>query len=120
MNIIFGEAVKLIPNGHTVLELDTICAKPGAEPFTAYCVVEKIPLNEFPLIEAHKKLHADVIRYYREQHWDFCEQALEELKGKWGGTVDTFYEEIQNRVRAFRNNPPALDWTGVYIKSTSE
>ena len=62
MNIIFGEAVKLIPNGHTILELDTICAKPGAEPFTAYCVVEKIPLNEFPFIEAHKNLHADVIK----------------------------------------------------------
>jgi hypothetical protein len=31
--------------------------------------------------------------------------------------VDTFYEEIQNRIREFRNNPPGSNWTGVYIKS---
>jgi adenylate cyclase len=120
MNIIFGDSVKLIPDSYTVLELDTVRTDNGALPFTAYCIVDKIPLHEFPLVEAHKKLHADVIKYYREQHWDFCEQAIEELKGKWAGAVDTFYEEMQNRVREYRNNPPGSDWDGTYSKLHSQ
>jgi len=45
-------------------------------------VVEKIPLQEFPLIDAHIKLHADVIENYRLQHWDYCEKAIGALLGK--------------------------------------
>ena len=64
MNIIFGDSVKLIPDSYIVLELDTVRTDNDAPPFTAYCVVEKIPLHEFPLVEAHKKLHADVIIFF--------------------------------------------------------
>lgn len=115
MNIIFGEAIKNIPNSYTVLELDTINTD-GAV-VTAYCVIEKIPLQEFPLIEAHVKLHADVLKNYRLQHWEYCEKAIDALLGKWNGEVDSFYTTLLERIKYFKDAPPFEGWTGVYVKT---
>ena len=115
MHIIFGDAIKEIPNSYTVLELDTI--KTNDTLVTAYCVVEKIPLNEFPLIDAHIKLHADVIENYRKQHWDYCEKAIDALLGKWNGEVDSFYQTLLERIKNFKQTPPDDEWTGVVIKN---
>jgi hypothetical protein len=114
MHIIFGEAIKEIPNSFTVLELDTIST--NSTVVTAYCVVEKIPLQEFPLIDAHIKLHADVIDNYRNQHWEYCEKAIEALLGKWNGEVDSFYQTLLERIKTFKETPPPADWTGIVTK----
>ena len=55
MHIIFGDAVKEIPDRFTVLELDTFRFKDQNKVATAYCVVEKIPLAEFSLIASNKE-----------------------------------------------------------------
>ena len=120
MNIIFGDAIKLIPDSYTVLELDTSRSQPESVPVTAYCVIEKIPLHELPLVDAHCKLHSDILAHYRDRHWDYCEQAIESMIGKWNSELDTFYTELQSRVRNFRTNPPSADWDGVYIKPSTK
>lgn len=114
MHIIFGDAIKEIPNSFTVLELDTISTNNNV--VTAYCVVEKIPLQEFPLIDAHIKLHADVIDNYRNQHWEYCEKAIDALLGKWNGEVDSFYQTLLERIKTFKEIPPSADWTGIVDK----
>jgi len=115
MHIIFGKAIKEIPNSYTVLELDTI--NTDGTLVTAYCVIEKIPLQEFPLIEAHIKLHADVIENYRGQHWNYCEKAIDALLGKWNGEVDSFYNALLERIKQYKLTPPPEHWDGVYIKT---
>jgi hypothetical protein len=114
MNIIFGDTAKQIPNGYTVLELDTVRRPPNSIPVTAYCVIEKIPLQEFPLVESNKILHADIIRRYRERDWDFCLTAMQTLFGKWNGELDSFYTELTNRIESYREAPPPTDWDGTY------
>ena len=118
MNIIFGEAVKEIPDSFTVLELDTIQQNPETAPVTFYCVLEKIPLQEFALIEAHKAVHADIIRYYKQREWNYCENAIEGLLGKWNGELDTFYTNLAERIKTYKETPPDSSWTGVLVKST--
>ena len=115
MNIIFGDSVKQIPDSYTCLELDTFRV-PGSDAMPTWCVVEKIPLNEFPLLDAHKKIHADLIRYYREQQWNYCEQAIQGLMGKWAGELDSFYTDLLQRVMHFKQHPPAADWDHVRTK----
>lgn len=115
MNIIFGDAVKEIPDSFTVLELDTF-RMPNQEVHTAYCVVETIPLAEFATLEAYKKIHADLVKFYRERHWDYCEHAIEGLMGRWNGELDTFYTNVLARVMKHKQNPPPDDWDGVTIK----
>ncbi len=115
MHIIFGDAVKEIPDSFTVLELDTFQLD-EQKTATAYCVVEKIPLNEFTVLDAHKQLHADLIKYYREQRWSFCEQAIEALVGKWNGELDTFYTDLLLRINQLKSQDLDKNWQGVIFK----
>lgn len=119
MHIIFGDAINEIPNSFTVLELDTFKIT-DHQTSTAYCVVEKIPLAEFAMIEAHKELHANVIRYYREQQWNYCEQAIGALMGKWNGELDTFYNDLLTRVERLKSETPSSDWDWTINKVSSD
>jgi hypothetical protein len=116
MNIIFGkqEADKL-DSKYTVLPLDTITIK-SSGPMTVYCVVESMPLDEWAKADALKKLHGNLMEEYYKRNWDFCEQAIEQLNGFWGKELDTFYEELLNRVQNFKENPPADNWNGIVAK----
>jgi hypothetical protein len=114
MNIIFGDAIKEIPDSFTILELDTF-RMPNQEVRTAYCVVEIIPLSEFATLDDYKKIHADLIKFYREQQWNYCEHAIEGLMGRWNGELDTFYTNLLSRVMHLKENPPSDDWDGFTI-----
>jgi hypothetical protein len=116
MNIIFGDAIKEIPNGYTVLELDTFRFVAEGIVRTAYCVVEKIPLEEFTKLDAYKKVHEDIIRYYKQREWNYCEHAIEGLMGKWNGELDTFYLDLLSRVKNYKDNEPAADWDGIRVR----
>lgn len=114
MNIIFGDSVNTIPDHYILLELDTF--RHDGEAVTAYCLVEKPALDELVNIQAYKKIHADVIKYFKQRHWDYCEQAIQGLMGKWGGELDTFYTDLLNRVNDYKQNEPPADWDGIRSK----
>ena len=116
MHIIFEDALKELPEGFTILELDTFKTSESEKLVTAYCVIEKIPLAEFPLAEAHKKIHADLISAYRNRHWNYCKQAIEGLIGKWDGELDSFYTDLLNRVVQHEEAGVSDDWDGILIK----
>jgi hypothetical protein len=113
MNIIFGDDVKNISENYTVLELDTIQVSSNNQMITAYCVVETIPLAEFPSVENNKKTHSMMLEQYRKQNWEYCIGAIDILMGAWNGELDTFYSEIRSRIEEFKKNPPPLDWDAV-------
>jgi len=100
MQIIFGDEVaNSLRERYTVLELEAL---PGPEGnlVTAYCVIpaEKIPIHELEKLESWKKLHEDFLHGYHTQQWKYCRDAMEHLRGKFGGEMDTFYDEIENRI----------------------
>ena len=99
MLIIVGkEAAEKLVGNYTILELETHDS--GQGPVTAYCVVEadKIPLMEIPLIANHKALHDEFVKEYRNGNYKFCKDAAEHLIGRFGGEVDSFYQEIIQRI----------------------
>ena len=117
MHIIFGtNAVdQLKQDGkHTILELDTIRPAPGKDAVTAYCVVESIPLTEISQTEAYTTWHQDLLKAYRRCDWDECVRCLNLLSGKFSGELDTFYNELRDRIRIFLRNPPPDNWDGVF------
>ena len=117
MNIIFGDALETLPNNYTVLELDTFVFPPDSQKRTSYCVVEKVPLNDFPMMEAYIKVHADMMQAYRDQNWEYCLHAIKGLTGRWNGELDSFYSNLLQRVEKCQANPPGDYWTG-YIDRT--
>jgi hypothetical protein len=116
MNIIFGDSVNNLPDHYTVLELDTFRSADSNETITTYCLVEKIGLDEFATLEQYKKIHADVIKYYKQKHWNYCEQAIQGLLGRWGGEIDTFYTDLLDRVKQYKETGVPDDWDGIRIK----
>jgi len=117
MNIIFGDSINMIPDQYITLELDTFRNPTSKKTVTAYCLVEKLALDEFSSIEPYKKIHADVIKYFKQRQWDYCEQAITGLMGRWGGELDSFYSNLLERIQGFKQSEPTADWDGVLIKS---
>ena len=117
MNIIFGkdEADKLTEK-YIVLELDTIAIKSNP-PFTAYCVVENIPLEQLAGAEPYIKLHSNMMEEYRKRNWMYVENAIEELVGQWNSELDSFYTDILDRVNQYKVEEPPEDWTGIITKN---
>jgi len=66
----------------------------------AFCVVtaEQIPIQEIPQLEEHQILHAKLLTEYINKNYGICRQHIDELMGKFGGEVDTFYEELIKRI----------------------
>jgi adenylate cyclase len=116
MNIIFGDTVKQVAETHTVLELDTFKLMPSEQVVTSYCVIDNLPLAEFPQLEANKNIHQQLIAQYRQQNWEFCRSALHSLTGCWNGEMDTFYQHLAERIDDYSANPPGSAWDGVVTK----
>ena len=99
MEIIFGrENATLLREKYTVLDLE-IVEQEGTK-IEVFCLIpgDKIGLMELPKLDQWVKLHNDFLHGYHTQQWDYCRQCIEHLMGKFGGEVDTFYEEILRRI----------------------
>lgn len=99
MHIIVGdEAAQSLRGNYTVLELETFDNKD--KKITAYCVVPEVPIMELPYLEYHKKLHEDFIREYNSGNYNYCITAVEHLKGKFNGDLDSFYDIIIEKINS--------------------
>jgi hypothetical protein len=56
---------------------------------------------------------------YRQRNWNYCEQALEHLLGKWCGELDSFYQELSTRIAQLKETKLSDDWTGIVINTTA-
>lgn len=110
--ILTEENAKLMEEKYIVLELDLIKIAPDQDSVPAFCVIsfEDVALEEIPQLEKWKRLHQKLIENYRKRNWDFCEQALEHLPGRWKGTVDSFYREISERIAKYKTQDLSDDW----------
>ena len=115
MHIIFGNDQGL-DERYTVLELDTFKFGSIQQERTAYCVVENIPLEEMPAVDMLKVLHNELITQYRARDWARCEAIIGQLKGKWGGEMDSFYTELALRIATLKTQTLDNTWTGVIEK----
>lgn len=113
MNIIFGDQEFSLNDGYIVLELDQF-RMPDDSTARAWAVVGNLPVHEFPTLEHFRTLHSDMIRGFRNQHWDYVQEAVGQLMGRWNHELDTFYQSILDRVGAYRAAPPPPDWDGSF------
>jgi len=111
MHIIFGEEkAQALKGKYTILELDAFTFVPSGLESTAYAIVETIPIQDLPNLQFHQDLHQNLMENYRKRDWNFCEQAIENLVGCFGGELDTFYTELQSRINNYKENDPGDSW----------
>ena len=122
MKVIFGkDAADSVSNRMTLLELDTFFQPGLVEPITAYAVVDNqsISLQEIPSIENFKNLHNNLMLEYRQKNWNYCEQAIEHLRGRWKGELDSFYDEMILRIDRLKETKLNDDWNGIIINTNA-
>lgn len=104
MYIIFGkELADSIRDRHIILELESFLNSEGQE-VVAYCVVqpESIALGEISDIERLGRLHQHLVDSLRDKNYEQCEETLPHLVGKFGGELDSFYDEVAKRAHQVR------------------
>lgn len=112
MNIIFKENSAEIAKKYTVLDLDTF-SLPDGSIHTACCVIENIPITELYETEKLKQVHAELIENFGKKKWSFCEEAIAELLGKWGGEMDSYYTDLQARIDIFKTMTLDDNWSPI-------
>lgn len=118
MNIILGTPdLKEVSDKYIVLSLDQFSITGKQDPITAYCLVESLPLNEMFEIKQCKELHENLMINYRKKNWNFCEQAISHLRGKWNGELDSFYQTLWDRINKYQSEDPGDAWDGTIDKT---
>jgi len=102
---------QLVRSRYTVLELDRFIFPDSDLTMSAYCIVERMPLEEINGNANRMTLHESLITDYRNRRWSDCLEKIAQLQGKWYGEMDDFYDELKNRITGFIANPPGDDWT---------
>ena len=115
MHIIFKNHTPELDQKYTVLDLDTF-SLPDGSLHTACCVVENIPIAELADSESFKELHANLIKNYALKDWNYCEQAIDHLMGKWGGEVDSFYQELLTRIQHLKTQDLDDTWSPILAR----
>jgi len=100
MDIIFGRAnAEELRKKYTVLDLESITMEDGNE-LEVFCLIpaEKLGLGDLPNLEQWTKLHNEFLSGYKNNQYDYCKDCIKELRGKFGGELDSFYDEILKRI----------------------
>lgn len=117
MHIIFGDdQAQKLGEKYTVLELDTFKFIPSNVRAIAYAVVESIPIEDLPRLSFQIDLHNNLIKNYRLRDWNFCEQAIENLVGVFGGELDSFYADLQARIGKLKTTELTEDWDPALVR----
>lgn len=118
MHIIFGQdQIKDIGDRYIVLELDKVRIPGSTDPITAFCLIEMLSPIDFLDVKQWQDLHVNLIRNYRCKNWKFCEDALQHLRGKFNSELDSFYQDLTERVAFYREHDPGPDWQGIIDRS---
>jgi len=107
MKIVLATEQDIAPvqDRYLVLELDTFRIQDKIVP--SWCVIDAgdIPLAEMTELAHFKEQHENLIKNYKKGDLNFVEQMLEHVKGKFGGSVDSFYTELYARLQQPKSDP---------------
>jgi len=114
MNILLEpDITEEIKEKYLLLELDSFRVAESSQPIRAYCLVEFIQPDDMVTISQWVDLHANLMPEYRKQNWNYVEQAIEHLMGRWNSQLDSFYQDILARVKDMREQTLDEAWDGV-------
>lgn len=119
MYIVLGDEAAKFADKYLIFELDTIRVAKDVDPIKSFCVIdsESVALTEMMNIDRWQNLHSKLLENYKKRNWSFCEQAIEHLKGKFKGEMDTFYDHLEARINTYKEEDPPKEWDGVLDKT---
>lgn len=117
MHIVFGNVAQDLRDRYTVLELDTFRDPNTGHETTAWCVVESLALPDIMEIVDLCAKHAEIMSAYHKRQWEIVIDRCHELRSRWNGELDSFYDIMTQRVQELQQNQPDPDWDGKIPRS---
>ena len=118
VRIVLGpRTAELVKDEYSVLELDTIAVKGKKEGVTIYTVLGSKGSVSVPASDA--QMHYAMLKLYRQQRFDQAIKFCKDLKGRFEGLMDTYYEHWIERCAEMKQADLPPDWDGVY-RATSK
>ena len=118
VKIVLGpKTAQLVKDEYFVLELDCIAVKGKKEGVTIYTVLGR--LDEMNLDKGDVQMHEAMLVLYRQQRFDQVIKFCQDLKGRFAGEMDHYYDAWIERCEDMKHVGLPQDWDGVF-RATSK
>ena len=97
------------------MEIDLIQVKGKKDPEAVFAVLGRSELDQEPLCKEFRDLNAQMLGLFRRQDWDGTLDLIARCR-KVAHHFDMagLYDMYEERIAAYRVDPPGADWDGVY------
>jgi len=108
-----------VPTLATV-ELDFIQVKGKTSGTRIFALLGDEDMAVDPAFIAYKEQIDHMLDVYKSQDWDGAVKEIDKTRelGKDFDIDETFYELYMDRIADYRENPPSVDWDGVFIATS--
>jgi adenylate cyclase len=102
-----------------VMEIDLIMVKGKKQPEAVFTVLGRSEVESDPRCRELRELNALMLARFRSQQWDEALQLVARCRKFANGfDLSGLYDMYEERVEAYRAQPPAPNWDGVYEAET--
>jgi adenylate cyclase len=118
VKIVLGpKTAQLVKDEYYVLELDCIAVKGKTQGVTIYTVLGRN--DEVSATKADRQMHEAMLALYRQQRFDQAIKFCQDLKGRFAGEMDHYYDAWIERCEEMKHVGLPQDWDGVF-RATSK
>ncbi|HUC47860.1 MAG TPA: adenylate/guanylate cyclase domain-containing protein [Xanthobacteraceae bacterium] len=98
-----------------VMEVDLILVKGKKQPEAVFTVLGRAEVEHDPRCVELRDLNAQMLARFRRQDWDGALALIRRCRKSANGfDVAGLYDMYEERIAAYRAQPPGPDWDGVY------
>jgi adenylate cyclase len=113
--VIGSRTAEMAKQKFATMEIDLIQVKGKKQPEAVFTVLGRSELDQDPRCRELRELNAQMLERFRKQEWDAALALIERCRKTTNGLdVAGFYDMYVERIAAYRADPPAPDWDGVY------
>ena len=97
------------------MEIDLIQVKGKTQPEAVFAVLGRAEVAQDPRCAELRELNAQMLARFRKQDWDGALELIGRCRKSVNGfEVAGLYDMYEERIAAYRADPPGSDWDGVY------
>jgi adenylate cyclase len=113
--VIGSRTAEIAKDKFATMEIDLIQVKGKQQPEAVFTVLGRSDVEQEPRCRELRNLNAEMLTHYRKQDWDGALELINRCRKLASDfEVAGLYDMYDERIAAYRADPPGADWDGVY------